>query len=179
MPTNLLKKYPELLELIHLSESLRTKSLLGVFNRDIQNNPSFKFRLKQLRPILVDGEASMGTLFNHLTREEVEEQSISGKKFKRRIFEKDRSMRLHWIKFHIEERKEDKIEIFSIVERDLKSRKNVTITYIYDLEQKYVIVLEPQRSGLDYYLRTAYYLNREYGQKQMDNKLQKKLPVVY
>jgi hypothetical protein len=104
MPTNLLKKYPELLDIVSLSEPQRTKSLLGVFNRDIQNNPNFKFCSKQLRPILVDGAASMGNLFNHLTREEIVEENEEGKKLKKRIFEKDRSMRLHWIKFHIEER---------------------------------------------------------------------------
>lgn len=179
MPTNLLKKYPELLDIVSLSEPQRTKSLLGVFNRDIQNNPNFKFRSKQLRPILVDGAASMGNLFNHLTREEIVEENAEGKKFKKRIFEKDRSMRLHWIKFHIEERKNNNIEVFSILERDIKSRKNVKITYIYDLDQKYVIVLEPQRSGLDYYLKTAFYLNKDYGVDQMNKKLQRKLTEVY
>ncbi len=88
-------------------------------------------------------------------------------------------MRLHWIKHHIEETKKDKIEVFSSLERDVKARKNVTITYIYDLDQKYVIVLEPQRSGLDYYLKTAYYLNKDYGVDQMNKKLQKKLNEVY
>jgi hypothetical protein len=179
MPTNLLKKYPELLEIMHLSESQRTTSLLGIFNRDIRDNSNFKFRSKQIRPILIDGEASIGNLFNHLTREEVDEIDQNGKTFKRRIFEKDRSMRLHWIKFHIDENKKNNMEIFSIIERDPKKRKDVTLTYIYDLEQEYVIVLEPQRSKLDYYLLTAYYLNKDYGHKKMEKKLAKKLSVVY
>jgi hypothetical protein len=179
MPTNLLKKYPELLEILHLSEPQRTRSLRAIFDRDIQNNLNFKFRLKQLRPILVDGEATMGTLFNHLTREEIEEVTDEGKKIKKRIFEKDRSMRLHWIKYHIDENKKNNVEIFSIIERDLIKRKNVTITYIYDIEQKYVIVLEPQNSGIDYYLKSAYYLNRDYGQKKMQKKLRKKLSDVF
>jgi hypothetical protein len=179
MPTNLLKKYPDLLEIMHLTEQQRMESLRRVFNRDIQYNPNFKFRTKQIRPIFIDGAATMGNLFNHLTREEVEEANHDGSKHIKRIFEKDRSMRLHWIKFHIEESKKDRIEVFSVIERDVKKRKNVTITYLYDLEQQYVIVLEPQKGGMDYYFLSAYYLNRDYGPKKMKKKLEKKLPVVY
>lgn len=179
MPTNLLRKYPELLEIMHLNEWQRTESLRAVFNRDIENNPNFKFRTKQIRPILIDGAATMGNLFNHLTREEIEIENPDGTKYKSRVFEKDRSMRLHWIRFHVEERKKDRVKIFSIIERDIKKRKDVTITYIYDLEQHYVIVLEPQKSGMDYFLLSAYYLNRDYGQKKMEKKLKRKLPEVY
>lgn len=179
MPTNLLKKYPELLEIMHLTEYQRTRSLLGIFNRDIESNPNFTFKSKQIRPIFVDGAATMGTLFNHLTREEIEVENSDGTKYKQRVFEKDRSMRLHWIKFHVDECKNDKVEVFSILERDDKKRKDVTITYIYDLEQEYVIVLEPQRSGKDYYLKSAHYLNRDYGIKKMKKKLKRKLPEVY
>jgi len=179
MPLNLLKRYPELLDILGLREDQRNKSLRGVFDHDIQNNPNFKFRTKQLRPILIDGEASMGNLFNHLTREEIIEIGSDGKQYKRRIFEKDRSMRLHWIKFHIEENKKTNMEIFSVKERDLEKRKDIITTYIYDVEQKYVIVLEPQSSGIDYYLKSAYYLNKDYGEKKMSKKLQKKLADVY
>lgn len=31
-------------------------------------------------------------------------------------------------------------------------------TYIYDVDEKYVIVLEPRRNGSAYYLLTAYHL---------------------
>jgi hypothetical protein len=31
-------------------------------------------------------------------------------------------------------------------------------TYFYDKDEKYVVVLEPLRSGQEYYLLTAYYL---------------------
>lgn len=179
MPTNLLKKYPELLEIMHLSEHQRTESLRRVFNRDIQNNSGFKFQSKQIRPIFIDGEVSMGNLFNHLTREEIVVAKPDGTTFIKRIFEKDRSMRLHWIKFHIDECKKNNIEIFSIIERDAKKRKNVTHTYIYDLEQEYVIVMEPQNSNMDYYLLSAYFLNKDYGTKKMKKKLKKKLPYVY
>ena len=51
MPFNLLKKYPELLEILHLNEHQRKKSLMGVYKRDIEDNPNFKFREKQIYPI--------------------------------------------------------------------------------------------------------------------------------
>jgi hypothetical protein len=178
MPTNLIKKYPDLLEILHLSESLRNKSLQAIFNRDICYNDNFKFRAKQLRPFLLDGEAPMGTLFNHLTREEVEEVAENDKKFKKRIFEKDRSMRLHWIRFHIEEHQKKDIEIFSVIERDMSERKDVKMTYIYNLEQKYVIVLMVRPGGLEYFFKSAYYLNRDYGEKAMQKKLKKKLAEI-
>lgn len=179
MPTNLLRKYPELLEIMHLTENQRTLSLRRIFSRDIENNPNFRFRTKQIRPILIDGAATIGNLFNHLTREEIEVENPDGTKYNMRVFEKDRSMRLHWIKFHMDECKKHKVEVFSIIERDLKKRKDVTITYIYDLEQQYVIALEPQNSGEDYYLLSAHYLNRDYGRKKMEKKLKKKLIEVY
>lgn len=50
MPFNLLKKYPELLEILHLNEHQRKKSLMGVYKRDIEDNPNFKFREKQIYP---------------------------------------------------------------------------------------------------------------------------------
>ena len=46
MPTNLLKIYPQLLELDHLNENQRNQSLKGVFKRDIEDNPIFTFRTK-------------------------------------------------------------------------------------------------------------------------------------
>ena len=55
MPTNLLKTYNALLDLAALNEAQRTKSLRGVFDRDITNNPDFKFRGKQLNPTPVAG----------------------------------------------------------------------------------------------------------------------------
>ena len=51
--------------------------------------------------------------------------------------------------------------------------------YIYNIPQKYVIVLEPQvRSGNAYYLLTAYYLDEDYGEKQMKKKMKKRLQDV-
>jgi hypothetical protein len=44
---------------------------------------------------------------------------------------------------------------------------------------KYVIVFEPQtRNGNSYYLLTAYYLNKKYGEKQMKKKLAAKMDTV-
>lgn len=43
MPLNKLKKYPELLVLSSLDEKSRTKSLRGIFDRDIADNENFKF----------------------------------------------------------------------------------------------------------------------------------------
>ena len=64
-------------------------------------------------------------------------------------------------------------------ERDQRKRKDVIKTYIYDKDQEYIIVLEPQRSRTDYYLLTAYYLNRKEGKKSIGKKLKKRLPDVH
>lgn len=47
-------------------------------------------------------------------------------------------------------------------------------TYIYDKVEKYVIVLEQQRSN-GFYLLTAYHLNKEYGLKALEKKMKKRL----
>ena len=86
---------------------------------------------------------------------------------------------MHWIRYFLEERKKENVEVFSVEERDQKKRQNITRTYIYDKEQKYVIVLEPQRNQRDYYLLTAYHLNKDYGEKSINKKLKYKLPDVY
>ncbi|MBC8486206.1 MAG: hypothetical protein ISS16_07560 [Ignavibacteria bacterium] len=178
MVTNLLKRYPELLEIMHLDERDRTISLRRIFSRDIEDNQEFKFRSKQIRPIKIEGKVNMDNLFNHLIKEEIEIVESSGNKYKKRIFEKDRSMRLHWLKEHIDETILDTIEVFSIVERDTRKRKDVKKTYLYNIKEKYVIVLEVQRSGLDYYLLSAHYLNKKHGQKEMNKKVKKKLQDV-
>lgn len=175
MPLNLLKRYPELLELGQFNEQERTKSLLGIFKRDIENNIGFSFRKKRLRPTKKEGEPSMQTLFNHLTTKNDEDEK--GKKLRSRSYEIHRSVRLHWVRFHIEERKKDNVVVFSYEDR--VDRKDVIRTYIYNKDEKYVIVLEPQRSNIDYYLLTAYYLNEKRGLKQMKQKYKNKLDEVY
>ncbi|HRC90253.1 MAG TPA: hypothetical protein PK910_09590 [Bacteroidales bacterium] len=118
----------------------------------------------------------MQTLFKHLTTEEVEVFDEHGRKYKKREFEIHRSRRLHWIRPHIEEIVKEIINVFSTEERN--KGKTVFRTYIYNIKEKYVIVMEPQRSKADYYLLSAYYLHKPYGEKEMIKKLKKKLPDI-
>lgn len=178
MPTNLLKKYPDLLEIMHLTEGERISSLRSIFRRDVEENPGLNFRTKIIRPIKGE-EPAMDLLFKHLTTEEIQEKDENGKEYPKRIFEKDRSQRLHWVRFHLEESKKEGIEIFSVEERDQKKRVDIIRTYIFDVDQNYVIVLDPQRSKRDYYLVTAYYLNKEYGEKKIRKLLKKRLPMLH
>lgn len=178
MPLNLIKKYPELLDINSLDEYRRTKSLQNIFKRDIEDNPDLKFQQKNIRPIKGE-EPAMVLLFRHLTTEEIFEEDDLGKKYPKRVFEKERSVRLHWIKYHLEQQKKENVFIFSVEERNQKKRSDIIRTYIYDQEQKYVIVLDPQRSKKDYYLITAYHLNREYGEKKIKKLLKRKLSEVY
>jgi hypothetical protein len=174
MPLNLLKLYPQLLELGHLNENQRIQSLQRIFKRDIEDNQSLNFRHKTIRPIKGE-EPAMVLLFRHLTTEEIEVEDDNGKKYPKRIFEMDRSQRLHWIKYHLEEKKKINVEVFSVAERDQKKRKDIIRTYIYDLEHKYIIVLDPQRTQKDYYLVTAFYLNKEYGEKKVKKLMKNRL----
>ena len=65
------------------------------------------------------------------------------------------------------------IDVFTVEERDPKKRK-VRKTYIYDKVEKYVIVLEQQRTNA-FYLLTAYHLNKEYGGKALLKKMKKRI----
>jgi hypothetical protein len=179
MPLNQLKKYPELLDILHLSQKDRTVSLRNIFNRDIEENENFSFRTKRIYPVKSDGKADMDRQFTHLTCEEVIEEDENGRKYPKRVFDKDRSMRLHWILHHIEERLPDKITIFSVEERDFKKRKDTVKTYIYDKSENYIIVLQPQRTGNSCYLLSAYYINRKYAVKEIERKIKRKLPNIY
>ena len=179
MPLNKLKKYPELLVLNSLDEKSRTKSLRGIFDRDITDNDSLSFMGKRIYPIKSDGELDMDREFVHLTTEEVEDTDENGKVTKRRMYDGFRSERLHWIRAHVENRVTDsEIIVFSVKERNLRKRVDIVSTYIYNKTRKYVIVLEPLRNGTAYYLLTAYYLNKKYGVKQIEKKLKAKLDVV-
>ncbi len=147
MPLNLLKKYNELLDLLGMSEGQRTHSLRGVFNRDIQDNNQFSFMGKPIFPTpKEDGEIAMETLFSHLTTK------TENKELRNRVYDAGRSMRLHWIRYHVEKRKPEDILYFSA--NDSSGPR----TYIYDIREKYVIVLEPLRNNTAYYLLSAYHL---------------------
>jgi hypothetical protein len=172
MSLHLIVKYPQLLELNYLNSSERKLVLKEIFDRDISLNLNFKFVGKQIRPTKKEGEAPMDTLFHHLTTREEK-----GKDYKKRTFEMDRSVRLHWIKTHINENTKDEIKVFSYEDR--VNRKDVIRTYIFNTKHNYVIILEPQRSEKDYYLLTAYYLNEPSGKKQINNKFKNKLDKVY
>lgn len=174
MPLNLLKKYPDFLELMHLSEQERIISLKRIFERDIEHNPSFGFRNKKIRPVKGE-EPEMELLFRHLTTHD-EHITDKGETFTKRIFELNRSKRLHWILFHVEEQKSEVLEIFSVEERH--QNRWVIKTYILDTAQRYVIILEPYRKAPDYYLITAYYLEDRNFKKIMQ-KMKRKLPEVH
>lgn len=177
MPFNLIKQYPELLEILHLSEYQRQESLRQIFIRDIEENDDFKFRGVQIYPIKTDGRADMSREFMHLTTERVKLLDEEGRVIQNNVFEPERSKRLHWINHHVHERTPSNVKVFSIVERDQEKRQSVKKTYIYDKVQKYIIVLEHQR-GRGYYLLTAYYLNRPYAEKQIIKKMKHALPEV-
>ena len=159
MPFNLLKKYNDLLDIAAMDENRCKISLRGVFDRDIVQNSDFSFRTKQINPTPADGQDSMERLFTHLTTVVVEKST------NKRKFDKTRSLRIHWIKYHIRENKKDNMLVFSVAE------PNGTRTYIYDKDEYYVIVLEPMRKNNEYYLLTAYYLE---GKDKARDKIMKK-----
>lgn len=160
MPFNLIKKYNDLLDIMGMPESQRTESLRRIFNRDIQGNNHFTFNGKPIYPTPDEnGEIAMEMLFIHLTRKVVDKDTHH------REFDKGRSERLHWIRYHVEQRKADNMLYFSVAE------PRSTRTYLYDIDEKYVIVLEPLRKGSAYYLLTAYHLE---GKDAARNKLMNK-----
>lgn len=175
MPLNLLKKYPELLEIGHLPIEKRNVSLRGIFCRDIEENAQFSFKQKKIYPIKGQ-EPEMQLLFRHLTTHEIEERVETGEVISKREFEHERSVRLHWVKHHVECKKTTNMEIFSVMDR--VKEQNVIRTYILDKDQQYVIILEPQRTKTDYYLLTAYHLQpRNF--KKIKNKAKRKLPDLH
>ena len=175
---NQAKVYADLLEFLGMSSAQAGTSLRRIFDRDIQDNENFSFGGKIIRPLKVEGEASMDTLYGHLTTQRVNVEE-GGLKFKKAIYDHDRSVRLHWVKFHIDRGAHDEVEIFSVKERDPELRQDVINTYIYNADKKYVIVLQLQDSELDYYLLTAYYLNEKWGPKSIEKKIKQKLEKVY
>lgn len=159
MPLNLLKKYNDHLELGAYNVQQRNASLQAIFDRDIAQNNDFKFNQKRIQPTPLDGEIKMSTLFTHLTT------VITDYNTKQRDFDIHRSVRLHWVKHHIDIKKQDNMLHFSVKEPQGNR------TYIYDKEEKYVIVLEPLRKINEYYLLTAYHLK---GKDLKRNKILKK-----
>ena len=175
MPLNLLKKYPDLLDVVSLAGEVLKASLRRIFNRDIVENTTFSFRGKKIFPIKADGELDLQREFLHLTTHVEQEENGT----EQRYFDRFRSERLHWIRPHAEEMISDSnIEVFSLEERDFKKRQTIVRTYVYNTTRKYVVVFEPQRNGTAYYLLTAYYLDKPYGEKQMQKRLKQKLNEI-
>lgn len=170
---NILKRYPELLDLIGLDENERNRDLQLIFKRDIEDNSNFSFRSWPIYPIKAQGEADMGRLFKHLTCEEIMVANEDGMSYPMRVFEMARSQRLHWINHHMKEMTPKNLDVFTVEERDAKKRK-VRKTYIYDKVEEYVIVLEQQRTKA-FYLLTTYHLNKEYGKKAIAKKMKKRI----
>jgi len=167
MPLNLLKKYNELLDIIALNETLREESLRRIFDRDIVKNSLFIFCTKQINPTPAAGQDSMERLFTHLTT------TILDRVINKREFCMMRSIRLHWIKYHIDQSKKDNMLVFSVAE------PSGIRTYIYDKDEYYVIVLEPMRNKDEYYLLTAYFIEgKDKARDKMMKKYKKRLPDI-
>lgn len=150
-----------------MNEYQRKISLKSVFDRDITGNLNFAFQAKKINPTPADGQDSMERLFTHLTT------VITDKSTNKREFDMARSVRLHWLKYHIEENKKDNMFVFSVAEPD------GTRTYIYDRDEQYVIVLEPMRNKNEYYLLTAYYLEgKDKAREKMMKKYRRRLNDV-
>lgn len=158
MPLNLIKIYNQLLDIVGMDVRQRTESLMGIFRRDfVDNAPTFM--RKSIHPTPIDGKDKMENLFHHITTHMVDKTT------RKRDFEMERSIRLHWIRHHLEQRKQDNMLIFSVKEPEGNR------TYIYDRDEKYVVILEPLRIGDAYYFITAYHLE---GKDDKRNKIEKK-----
>ncbi len=169
MPLNLIKRYNDLLDLGAYNNYQRKQSLLAIFDRDIASNVNFTFNGKQITPTpQKDGQIKMATLFFHLTT--VMEDKVQ----RNRIFDYHRSVRLHWVKYHIDFKKKTNMLHFSI-----KEPEGIR-TYLYDKDEKYVIILEPLRNGTEYYFITAYHLRgKDAKRNKIVRKFKRKLDVLH
>lgn len=169
MAFNLTKTYPDLLEVDHFNDDGRWESLKRIFNRDFRERENH-FRGGPIRPI-PSQEDEMEILFKHLTT-----KKIYGREDRKRSYDRDRAIRLHWVRPHIHENIPEELEIFSVEEK-IGSSYGIR-TYIYNREEQYVIILEPYRTTDDYYLITAYYLQSS-NVRKIERKLKRKLPEVH
>lgn len=171
MPFNLIKQYPELLELASYSEQDRNICLQKIYDRDIKDY-ILTFRGKRIYPTKHENDSpTFATHFSHMTTKEFNDTDENGKTIKKRSFDIKRSERLHWVKPHIEETtKDNDIVVFSHNYPKVR-------TYIWNKKEKYVVILEPQRRNA-YYLLTAYYLDEKRGIKQMENNYKKRMSEI-
>ena len=159
MPLNLTKIYNQHLDITGMGEHQRLSSLRRVFDRDFQESVPF-FKQKPIYPTPSnDGTIPMDILFAHLTTQ------VTDKKTRKREFELERSKRLHWVRFHLDSKKQNNMLIFSVKEPEGNR------TYIYDQDEKYVVIIKPLLNCQSYYLLTAYYIE---GRDDKRNKIEKK-----
>ena len=163
--------YHDFLDFRQLSFFYIHSVLKIIFERDIKNNIDFKFRTKDIKPQDIDPtlEQNYDRLHKHLTT-----RDNGGELSFERNFDEERSKRLHWIKFHIEENKKDGMLIFSY--RDRVGNR----TYIYDITQRYVIILEPFRKQSEniYYFITAFYCDFDSKVRTINGKYRNRLPDI-
>jgi len=166
MPLNLLLRYNSHLDISGLPASQRITSLKGIFERDFTNQVTLSLNGKRITPTPIDGQIPMETLFRHLTTVIIDQKTRS------REFEMDRSKRLHWVKYHLEGNKKSDMLIFSVKEPDGNR------TYVYDIAEKYVIVLEPKPKNI-YFLLSAYHLKgKDAARDKMLKKYKRKLDEI-
>lgn len=168
MPYNLLKKYNELLDLLGLPVEICIKSLRGIFKRDFEESQA-TFNGKPVYPTPKNnGELPMQTLFTHLTTE------MTDKVTRHRSFEIHRSERLHWLRYHLDEKKQDNMLLFSVNEPE------GIRTYYYDEDENYVLILEPGRDKSFYYLLTAYPVRgKDKARDKIRKKYRRRLAEIY
>lgn len=167
MPLNLSKIYNQLLDIVGMGAQQRKESLMRIFRRDfIDNTPVFKRKPIYPTPSN-DGTIPMDILFAHLTTQ------VTDKKTRRREFELERSKRLHWVRFHLDSKKQNNMLIFSVKEPEGNR------TYIYDQDEKYVVILKPLLNCQSYYLLTAYYIEgRDNKRNKIEKKYDRRLDVI-
>lgn len=144
MPTNLTKRYNQLLDLMYPTERQNILSIRKVFDRDIPGHPNFTLHGNPIFPTTATGEDAMDRLFRHLTT------VITDQATRKREFESERSVRIHWIRYHVDGKGTVRPFIFHV-----PSESRI---YLLDKQERYVIVLEPLRNKTGYYLLTAYKL---------------------
>lgn len=168
MPLNLTKIYNALLDIISMREHERINSLRRIFKRDFEeSSPIFKEKAVYPTP-QNNGEIPMDTLFRHLTT------VMTDKNTRTREFEMERSQRLHWVRYHLDQKKKDNMLLFSVQEQ------GGIRTYYYDKDEDYVIVLEPRRDKQSYYLLTAYHISgKDAKRNKMDKKYKRRLSELY
>lgn len=168
MITNLLKKYNELLELASSNEKDRIENLRKIFDRDIGMNSNFKLNNKIIEPTPNEKNDKIELLFRHLITEVVDRNT------NKREIEVHRAVRLHWIKYLIDNNIIPNVLLFSY-----KEQKGIR-TYLYDKDEEYVIVFEPLRQKESYYLLTAFKVRgKDDKRKKYEKKFKNRLNELY